>query len=149
MTYLKRGTFACGFGPLILAIIYGFLYKFGVIEMLSVKEVVLGIVTSMILAFIAGGMNVIYEIDRLPLIFAMLIHGILLYLDYFIIYIINGWLKSELNAFLIFTICFIVGYTIIWFIIYLITMKSAKKLNVALEIQNKDIQNEPAHKAQL
>ena len=39
-------------------------------------EVVIGIITSFVLAFVAGGIQTVYQIEKLPLVWAILIHVI-------------------------------------------------------------------------
>ena len=90
--FFRRGLVAFGFGPLILAIIFLILQCNGVVETLSVNQVCLGIFSLSALAFVAGGMNVIYQVERLPLMVAILIHGCVLYLCYLATYLVNGWL---------------------------------------------------------
>ena len=53
----------------------------------------------------------------------------LLYIVYIVGYLINSWLKFEWLVILIFTVIFIVGYFIIWTIVYLVIKSSVKKLN--------------------
>ena len=130
--FFKRGLIAAGGGPMVLAIIYYVLGKTGAIVSLTPNEVFLGILTISFLALIAGGSTAIYQIERLPLFAAIVIHGITLYAAYIMIYLINGWLKTQWNAILIFTAAFIIGYGIIWLIIYFITRKSTQKLNKSL-----------------
>lgn len=133
--FIHRGFLAGGCGPLVLAVIYLFLWRFGVIEMLRAEEVIGGIITSFLLAFIAGGIQAIYQIEKLPLFWAIFIHGFVLYLDYIIIYLMNGWLKQE--SILIFTVCFFVGYGVIWLGIYSITKKKTDQLNSKLAQKQK------------
>ena len=116
-------------GPVVLAIVFGILGSVGTIESLSPSEVCMGILTVSLMAFIAAGIPVVYEIEQLPLFWAILLHGAALYLDYLLIYLLNGWLKSELTAFLIFTAVFIAGYTVIWLIIYTSVKKATANLN--------------------
>lgn len=130
--FVQRGMFICGGGPIILAVVYAILHKCGMVQTLTVNEVVLGILTSALLAFIAGGINAIYKIEKLPLIVAILIHAVVLYIDYIIIYLANDWMKSELVPLIVFTVCFIVGFVIIWGIVYFTTKKSADRLNEKL-----------------
>ena len=78
LEFLRRGLIACGFGPIILAILYLILQKQVGIDTLTVNQVCVGIFSISVLAFIAGGMNVIYQIERLPLMAAILIHGCIL-----------------------------------------------------------------------
>lgn len=127
--FIRRGLVACGFGPLIWAIVYFFLEKNGVVEVLSVRQVVLEIMTITLLAFVAGGINVVYNIEKLPLMAAISIHGVVLYLDYAIIYLINGWLESEPIPFLIFTVCFFVLYAVVWTVIYCVIRSNANRMN--------------------
>ena len=130
--FVHRGLIACGFGPIILAIVYAFIQADGIIHTLTINEVVLGILTSALLAFTAGGINAIYEIERLPLVSAIFIHAITLYLDYIVIYLVNDWMKTEFLPLAVFTVCFFVGFAIIWAMIYLYTKRSADRLNQKL-----------------
>lgn len=130
--FFKRGLIAAGGGPVILAIIYYVLGKTGTVTSLTPDEVFFGILTISLLAFIAGGSTAIYQIEQLPLFAAILIHGIMLYATYITIYLINGWLKTQWNAILIFTAAFIIGYVIIWLIIYLITKRTTREINQSL-----------------
>ena len=131
--FFRRGLIACGFGPIVLAIIYLILQKNGVLETLTVNQVSIGIFSITALAFIAGSMNTLYQIERLPLMVAILIHGVVLYFTYLGTFLINDWLKLGLIPFLIFTGAFVVGYLVIWVIIYSIISKRAATLNMLLE----------------
>jgi len=66
-------------GPIILAVLYLILHKNGAVDTLPVNQVCVGIFSITALAFFAGGMNAIYQIERLPLMTAILIHGSVLY----------------------------------------------------------------------
>ena len=130
--FLKRGMSFCFGGPLMLAIVYGILGLVGAVEYFTVGEVVTGIFSSTLLAFIAAGVTVIYTIDKLSPFSAALIHGVVLYFDYILLYLFNGWLQSSLKPIMIFTICFVLGYLIIWAIVFVVTRKCTKKLNESL-----------------
>ena len=130
--FLKRGMSFCFGGPLVLAIVYGILGLVGAVESFTVGEVVTGIFSSTLLAFIAAGVTVIYTIDKLSPFSAALIHGVVLYIDYILLYLFNGWLHSSLKPIMIFTVCFILGYLIIWAIVFVATRKCTKKLNESL-----------------
>ncbi len=132
MEFLKRGMSSCFGGPLVLAIVYGVLGLVGAVENFTVVEVVTGIFSSTLLAFIAAGITVIYTIDKLSPFSAALIHGVVIYLDYILLYLFNGWLQSSLKPIMIFTICFVLGYLIIWAIVFVVTRKCTKKLNESL-----------------
>ena len=130
--FIFNGLVACGFGPIAWAIVYAILDSCGVVSKISVAEAALEVVSVAILAFIAGGIGVVYRIERLPLVAATLIHALALYLDYIIIYLMNGWLNNEIRPFVIFTVCFVVGFAVIWGAVYLLTKRSAEKMNSRL-----------------
>ena len=130
--FVRRGLVACGFGPLVLAALYLLLQRQGVLHTLTVNEVCLGIVSLSALAFIAGGMNVIYQVERLPLMMAILIHGGVLYASYLATYLINGWLEWGMTPILAFSGIFAVGYLAVWAVIYTVTKKNTARLNEAL-----------------
>ena len=131
--FIRRGLIACGFGPIILAIIYLILQKQGIIQTLSVNEVCDGILSIALLAFIVGGTNVVYQIERLPLSVAILIHGSVLYVTYLAVYLLNGWLKRGITPILVFTGIFLLGYLLIWSIIWTVKKNKTDKLNKMLK----------------
>lgn len=131
--FFKRGMIAAWGGPVILAVIYGIHALLGEADTLTMAQVCREILTITLLAFIAGGVTAIYRIERLPLFPALLIHGAVLYFDYLIIYLINGWLVKRLTPLAVFTVCFAAGYGLIWVMIYSITRRNTKKLNLALK----------------
>ena len=131
--FCRRGISACGLGPLALAVIYLFLQYNGVVEVLAVNEVCVGIFSLSALAFVAGGMNVIYQVERLPLMAAILIHGGVLYVSYLGVYLINGWLEWGKTPLLVFSGIFIITYVIIWVMIYSITRRNTEKVNALLK----------------
>ncbi|MBE6606441.1 MAG: DUF3021 domain-containing protein [Ruminococcaceae bacterium] len=133
LEFLRRGLIACGFGPVVLAILFLILQNKTGIESLTVNEVCLGIFSLSALAFIAGGMNVIYQIERLSLMVAILIHGGVLYISYLAAYLINGWLEWGWDPILVFSAIFVLGYLLIWATIYLIITKNTKKINKILK----------------
>lgn len=133
LDFLRRGLLACGFGPLALAAIYLVLQGTIDLSLLSVNEAVTGILSLYALAFIAGGMNFIYQIERLPLMVAILIHGAVLYVSYLCTYLLNSWLEWNVISLLAFTGIFVIGYVIIWAIICSIIRKNTEKINSGLK----------------
>ena len=131
--FIRRGLVACGFGPMVLVVLYLFLQRQCDLQTLTVSEVCLGIVSLSALAFIAGGMNMIYQIERLPLMVAILIHGGVLYIAYLATYLLNGWLTRGATPILVFSAIFILGYLVIWVIIYSITKRNTANLNEKLK----------------
>ena len=133
LEFLRRGSIASGIGPIVLAIVYLVLEKAAGIQALTVSEVVTGIFSLTALAFIAGGMNAIYQIERLPLMTAILIHGIVLYLSYLVTYLINDWLDFGVIPVVVFSLIFVVGYIVIWAIVYFMTRKNTQEINEMLK----------------
>ncbi len=132
LEFIRRGLIACGFGPMVLAVVYLILQQAGVMQTLSANEVCIGIFSLSALAFIAGGMNVIYRIERLPIMAAILIHGGVLYLSYLGTYLLNGWLQWGVTPVLVFSGIFVAGYLVIWAIICTIIKMRTTKLNEML-----------------
>ena len=131
--FLFRGLICAAGGPLVLAIIYGVLGATGAVEVFSPKEVCLGIITIMLLAFIVAGMTAIYQMEQLPLSMMILLHGGALYIAYILTYLINGWLENSLIPILVFTGIFLAGYAVIWLVIYFVEKAKAEKLNKLLK----------------
>ena len=81
-------------------------------------------------------MNVIYQLERLPLMAAVTIHGAVLYTGYLAVYLINGWLEQGSGPILVFSAVFVVGYLLIWALIYAVTRRRTKRLNGLLQKRN-------------
>ena len=131
--FLRRGLIACGLGPIVLAILYLILQQSAAVETLTVNQVCIGIFSITALAFIAGGMNAVYQIERLPLMVAILIHGGVLYISYLGTYLLNNWLEWGGTPILVFSGVFVGGYLVIWAIIYSIIKRNTAKLNKMLK----------------
>ena len=129
LEFFRRGLCAWGLGPLVLAVLYLFLPM----EILTAREVSLGIFSLSALAFLAGGMNVIYQIERLPLMAAIGIHGGVLYVGYLGTYLLNGWLEWGTAPVLVFSGIFVAGYLAIWAVIYVIIRRSTARVNALLK----------------
>ena len=138
--FCLRGLIAAGLGPMILVIFYLILLHHGIAQTLSIREVCLGIVSLSALAFVAGGMNEIYQVEQLPLMVAILIHGGVLYLSYLATYLVNGWLERGITPILVFTGIFLLGYLAIWAIIYSVTKKRTAKINEMLKKKQESVE---------
>ncbi len=144
LEFLRRGLIASSFGPIVLAILYLILQHYYNVQTLTVNQVCLGIFSLSLLAFIAGGINVIYQIERLPLMAAILIHGTFLYICYLVTYLLNDWLEMGATPIFVFSGIFVLGYLAIWAIIYSIIKKHTASLNEKLkkkQYSSKDISN--------
>ena len=131
--FVHRGLTACGLGPLVLAVLYLILQRQGLLQQLTVEQVCLGIFSLTALAFVAGGMNVVYQVERLPLMVAILIHGGVLYGSYLATYLVNGWLAWGSGPMLAFSGIFVVGYLAIWAAIYTVTKRRTRAVNALLK----------------
>lgn len=125
--FCKRGLMFAWCGPAITAIIWYFLWKAGKIESLSPSEVLIGVLSTAALAFIAAGISIVHQIEELPKLTAALIQGAVLYIDYLGFYLLNGWITVD--KILIFTICFAIGFVFVWACIYIPTRIRVAKMN--------------------
>ena len=128
--FCLRGLTTAAGGPVVLAIIYGILGKTGVIETLSPGEVCLGVLSITLMAFIAGGITVVYTLEQLPLPMAILTHGGVLYVDYLLMYLLNDWIPK--GGIGIFTLIFVFGYAAVWLVIYLSIRNKTAQINKKL-----------------
>ena len=142
LEFLRRGLIASGIGPIVLAIVYLILQQTAAVEALSVNQVCIGIFSITALAFIAGGMNAIYQIERLPLMVAILIHGGILYISYLVTYLLNDWLDFGALPIIVFSTVFVVGYIVIWAIIYSIINRNTDKLNKMLKQKQQSVKED-------
>ena len=139
--FFRRGLIASGFGPIILVILYLILQCQGKLQTVTVNQVCLGIVSLWVLAFIAGGMNAVYQNEQIPLMIAILLHGGVLSSGYLAAYLLNGWLKWGSAPILVFTVIFVVGYFLIWGIIYTIIKSRTRKINEILKQKQQKVSN--------
>ena len=137
LEFLRRGLAASGLGPIVLAIFYLILQHQGTVQNLTVNQVCTGIFSLSALAFTAGGMNVVYQIERLPLMAAIAIHGSVLYFSYLATYLVNNWLEWGTAPILVFSGIFILGYLLIWAIIYSVIRRNTRRVNEALRKKQK------------
>ena len=131
--FLRRGFAACGIGPLVLAMVYMILQRQTAVYTLTVHQVCTGIFSLSALAFVAGGMNVIYQMEKLPLMAAIFIHGCVLYVCYLVTYLLNDWLVWGVSPVLVFSGIFVFGYLAIWEVIYFIIRRRTEKINEVLK----------------
>lgn len=130
---LRGMMFAWG-GPMVLAIVWMCLKYAGVIVDLTVNEVVLGIVSTTFLSFIAAGISIVYQIENLPKAFAGLLQAAVLYIDYLGFYLLNGWISMDEIWF--FSVIFVVGFAVIWFSIYIPIRIKINKMNKIIETKD-------------
>ena len=135
--YLKqfflRGLMFGGFGPIIAGIIY-FCISLSIDNFaLTGLEVLLGIISTYILAFVHAGVSVFNQIENWPIAKSLLLHMGTLYIAYILCYLVNSWIPFEPTVLLIFTGIFIAAYLIIWAIVYFSVKATTKKFNKKLK----------------
>ena len=141
LDFMRRGSVACGLGPVVLAVLYLSIQRASGLEYLTVEQVCTGIFSLSALAFIAGGMNFLYQIERLPLMVAILIHGGVLYVSYLVTYLLNDWLEWGSIPILVFSGIFVIGYLVIWVIIHAIIRRKTERLNKMLKQKQQNANN--------
>lgn len=130
--FIFRGLIFGGFGPIVLGIIYFILFKIYNISF-DGSEVLTGILSTYILAFIHAGASLFNQIEEWPIMKSISYHFVTLYIAYTLCYLVNSWITFEFKVFIIYTIIFIVIYVLIWIIVLIITKKQSKKFNKALK----------------
>ncbi len=131
-SFLHRGIIFGGFGPVITGIIYLILSI--TIDNFSVSgtEMFTAIISTYLLAFIHAGCSIFNQVEHWPIAKSLFFHFLSLYLAYSVCYLINSWIPFDITVFLIFTGIFVLGYAIVWLIIYLIVKQTERKLNSKL-----------------
>ena len=130
--FIFRGLVASSGGPIVYAIVMLILYLCNVNTTIDGLVVFKSIISVSLMAFIIAGASIIWQIERLGLGYAILIHGSTLYICYASVYFLNNWIKRELTHFLIFSVIFVICYILVWLIIYLIEKQRAKIFNKSL-----------------
>ena len=121
-----------GFGPIILGIIYFILSKTINEFSLDGSEVLLGIVSTYLLAFVQAGVSVFNQIEHWSVPKSLFCHFGSLYAVYVFFYVVNSWIPFEWGVIGIFTAIFVVAYFIIWLTVYFVVKSTKKKLNSVL-----------------
>lgn len=127
--FLRRGLMFSGFGPIVLGIIFCILSRTVEGFILTGEDVLAGVVSTYLLAFIQAGASVFNQIEHWPLPKALLCHFGTLYLAYSLCYIVNSWIPFEPLVLAIFTAVFTVSYFLVWGIVYLCVRAASRKLN--------------------
>ncbi|MBQ4645053.1 MAG: DUF3021 domain-containing protein [Clostridia bacterium] len=131
--FFHRGLVFSGFGPIILGIIYFVLSKTVDGFTLSGVEVMTGIVSTYLLAFVHAGASVFNQIEHWSIMKSLLCHLSTLYIAYSLCYVANTWIPFEPKVLLIFTIIFMVVYFVVWGIVYFTIKATSKNFNAKLK----------------
>ena len=130
--FFHRGLVFSGFGPIILGIVYFILSKIINNFTLSGGEVLSGIISTYLLAFVQAGATVFNQIENWGISKSLLCHLLTLYVAYSLCYVANTWIPFEPKVLLIFTVIFMAFYFIVWGIVYSIVKTTSKNLNAKL-----------------
>ena len=130
--FFHRGLMFSGFGPIILGIVYFILSKTINNFTLSGGEVLSGIISTYLLAFVQAGATVFNQIENWGISKSLLCHLLTLYVAYSLCYVVNTWIPFEPKVLLIFTVIFMAIYFIVWGIVYSIVKTTSKNLNAKL-----------------
>ena len=129
--FFRRALIFGGLGPIVLGIILYIISKTTDITF-SGEEVLLGIISTYLLAFIQAGTSVFQTIENWSVAKSSAIHLFTLYFAYLGCYLVNSWIPFDWSFVLIFTIIFVAMYFVIWFIVYIIIKTTTKQLNSKL-----------------
>lgn len=127
--FFHRGLIFGGFGPVILGIIYMIISKTVPGFSLNAEEVLLGIVSVYLLAFVQAGATVFNQIEEWSLPKSLFCHFLSLYAVYVLCYIVNTWIPFDPKVILIFTLIFAGVFFVIWFTVYFCVKSTSKKFN--------------------
>lgn len=130
--FCHRGLLFGGFGPIIMGIIFAILDNTLTDFYLTGIQLLLGIVSTYLLAFLQAGASVFNQIEEWPLAKSLFCHFFTIYLAYSSCYILNSWIPFEPAVLIIFTLIFIAVYFAIWLTVYLIVKSTSRKFNLKL-----------------
>ncbi len=131
--FLHRGLIFGGFGPIVLGIIFFILSKTLDNFYVSGGQILLGIVSTYILAFVQAGATVFNQIEHWSVPKSVFFHFTSLYLIYTLCYLVNSWIPFEWGVIAIFTAIFAALFLAIWIIVYLTVRSTSKKLNSSIK----------------
>ncbi len=131
--FFHRGLIFSGFGPIILGIIYFVLSKTVDNFTLSGGEVLAGIVSTYLLAFVQAGSTIFNQIEHWSTGKSLLCHLSTLYVAYSLFYVANTWIPFEPKVLLIFTAIFMSIYFVVWGIVYFSIKATSKNFNAKLK----------------
>ncbi len=127
--FLLRGMMFSGLGPIVLGIVY-FILSVSIADFsLSGGQVCLAIVSTYLIAFLQAGATVFNQIEAWPISKSLLCHFVTLYVAYVLCYLLNTWIPFKAEVVLVFTVIFVVGYFLVWGIVYAAVTATSKKLN--------------------
>ena len=128
-----RGLIFGGFGPIVLAIVYYVISLFVSDITFSGKEILTGMISVYLLAFVHAGASIFNQIEEWGICKSIGAHFSVLYVAYSVCYLLNSWIPFDIKVFLIFTAIFVAVYSVVWIIVYMCVKKSCKIINEGLK----------------
>lgn len=136
---LVRGMMFSGLGPIVLGIVYFILDLTGTEVVLTTGQLLLGIVTTYVIAFVHAGVGSLpHLVPSWSMVKSMFIQFVALYSVYTVGYLINNWIPFNPMIILTYTIIFVLGFFSIWLVALVTTKIAAKKLNQKLFDKKKE-----------
>ena len=130
--FLRRGLIFAGFGPIVFGIVIMCISYFGNVPEHPALKIFMGIVITYILAFVQAGATVFNQIEHWSVPKSVFCHFGLLYIVYSLAYVANSWIPFKAEVLGVFTVIFVVGFFLIWGIVYLAVKSTGKKFNEKL-----------------
>ena len=127
--FLKRGFISAWGGPFVLAIIYYFISLFNEGITFGGKEILQGMISVYLLAFVHAGASIFNQIEEWGICKSIGVHFSVLYVAYSLCYFMNSWIPFNLKGFLIFTGIFAAIYIVVWAVVYICVRGSSRKIN--------------------
>ena len=129
--FLHRGLMFAGFGPIVFGIVI-LCISYSETVALTGKEVLMGIISIYAIAFIQAGATVFNQIEHWSVPKSVFCHFGLLYVVYSLAYVANSWIPFKAEVLGVFTVIFVVGFFLIWGIVYFAVRSTGKKFNEKL-----------------
>lgn len=127
--FFIRGLMFSGLGPLVFGIVLMILGFCNVELNVEGWQIFLGILSTLLLAFIQAGATVFEQIEEWSNLKSLFWHLLSIYLAYTTAYLVNSWIPLKWQVILIFSALVIVTFLIIWLICYLVGKKTKRKLD--------------------
>lgn len=133
--FILRGFMFAGLGPIVLGIVYFILDSTGTRIELTGGQILLGIITTYIIAFVHSAVSSLPSIESWSKVKAMFLQLLALYTVYTCGYLINNWIPFNPIVLVTYTCIFIGVFLLIWIVIVVSVHLNAKKLNQKLNVQ--------------
>lgn len=127
--FMVRGVAFGALGPLVFGIVLMILGFCKVEINLDGWQILLGIVSTYLLAFVQAGASVFEQIEEWSDFKSALIHMVTIYVIYLAAYLVNNWIPFNWIVIAIFSGTVVVTFLIIWLICYLVNRNYKKQLN--------------------